>query len=58
MTLRKELVDDVWNISVDKKELPIKPKNKFQVLVLQLLLESSGFQLGDAMQLADDLEER
>ena len=58
MTLRKELVDDVWKILVDKEEIPEKSENKFKFLVLQLLLESKGFRLGDAFQLADDLEER
>ncbi len=58
MTLRKQLVEDVWKILVDKQELPETQANRFKVLVLQLLLESTGFRLGDAMQLADDLEER
>ena len=58
MTLKKELQEDVWKVLIDHEELPKQPSNKFRLLVLQLLLESSGFRLGDAFQLADDIEER
>jgi len=58
MTLRKELKNDVWSILVDGKELPKKRTNRFRFLILQLLLESAGFRMGDAFQLADDIQER
>ena len=57
MGLRKELKQDIWKI-IDGDEIPAKRKNKFRFLVLQLLLESQGFNLGEAYQMADELETR
>jgi len=57
MGLKKELKDDVWKI-IDGKKLPEVRVNKFRLLVLQLLLQSQGFNLGEAFKMADELEER
>lgn len=57
MGLRKELKEDVWRI-IDGNTVPKERKNKFRLLVLQLLLESEGFNLGEAFSFADNLEVR
>lgn len=57
MGLRKELKNDVWKI-IDGVKVPEERENKFRILVLQLLLESQGFNLGEAFNIADNLEER
>lgn len=57
MGLRKELKNDVWKI-IDGEKVPKERVNKFRLLVLQLLLESQGFNLGEAFKMADELEER
>lgn len=57
MGLRRELKNDVWQI-IDGEKLPDEKINKFRLLVLQLLLQSQGFNLGKAFNIADDLEER
>lgn len=57
MGLRKELKNDVWKI-IDGAKLPEEKVNKFRLLVLQLLLQSQGFNLGKAFDIADNLEER
>ena len=57
MGLRKELKNDVWKI-IDGVKVPEERINKFRILVLQLLLESQGFNLGEAFDIADNLEER
>ena len=55
MGLRKELKNDIWKV-IDGEKVPKEKKNKFRLLVLQLLLESKGFNLGNAFQIADELE--
>ena len=57
MGLRKELKNDVWKI-IDGVKVPKERENKFRLLVLQLLLQSQGFNLGEAFNIADNLEER
>ena len=57
MGLRKELKNDIWQL-IDGEKLPEERVNKFRLLVLQLLLQSQGFNLGDAFNIADNLEER
>ena len=57
MGLRKELKNDVWKI-IDGVKVPEERENKFRILVLQLLLESQGFNLGEAFNIADNLEEK
>ena len=57
MGLRKELKNDVWKL-IDGEKLPEVRINKFRLLVLQLLLQSQGFNLGEAFNIADDLEGR
>jgi len=55
MGLRRELKNDIWKV-IDGEKIPEVKINKFRLLVLQLLLESKGFNLGNAFQIADDLE--
>lgn len=55
MGLRKELKEDVWKI-IDGEIVPKERENKFKLLVLQLLLQSQGFNLGEAFHIADELE--
>lgn len=57
MGLRKELKNDVWKL-IDGEKVPEVRENKFRLLVLQLLLQSQGFNLGQAFDVADELEER
>lgn len=57
MGLRKELKNDVWKI-IDGETPPKERVNKFRLLVLQLLLQSQGFNLGEAFNIADNLEKR
>lgn len=57
MGLRKELKNDVWKL-IDGVKVPKERVNKFRLLVLQLLLQSQGFNLGKAFDIADDLEKR
>lgn len=57
MGLRKELKNDIWKI-IDGEKVPKERVNKFRLLVLQLLLQSQGFNLGEAFGVADKLEER
>jgi len=57
MGLRRELKNDVWKL-IDGEKIPKERENKFRLLVLQLLLQSQGFNLGEAFNIADDLEER
>ncbi len=57
MGLRKELKNDVWKI-IDGKKVPEERQNKFRLVVLQLLLQSQGFNLGEAFDIADNLEKR
>jgi len=57
MGLRKELKNDIWQL-IDGKKLPEVRVNKFRLLVLQLLLQSQGFNLGEAFNIANDLEEK
>lgn len=57
MGLRKELKNDVWRV-IDGGKVPEERENKFRLLVLQLLLQSQGFNLGKAFNIADKLEER
>lgn len=56
MNLKKLLIEDVWKI-IEGEELP-RVKDKFLILVLQLLLESTGFKMGDAYQISKKIEER
>lgn len=57
MGLRKELKNDIWQL-IDGEKLPEERVNKFRLLVLQLLLQTQGFNLGEAFGVADKLEER
>lgn len=57
MGLRKELKNDIWKI-IGGAKIPEERQNKFRLLVLQLLLQSQGFNLGEAFNIADDLEKR
>lgn len=57
MGLRKELKNDVWKV-IDGNKVPEERENKFRLLVLQLLLQSQGFNLGEAFHVADKLEAR
>ena len=57
MGLRKELKNDVWKI-IDGEKVPEDRVNKFRLLVLQLLLQSQGFNLGEAFHIADELDGR
>ncbi len=57
MGLRKELKNDIWKI-IDGEEIPKQRQNKFKILVLQLLLQSQGFNLGEAFNIAEELEEK
>lgn len=57
MGLRKELKNDVWQI-IEGVKLPKERENKFRLLVLQLLLQSQGFNLGEAFDIAEDLEKK
>jgi hypothetical protein len=57
MGLRKELKNDVWKI-IEGVKVPKERENKFRILVLQLLLESQGFNLGKAFDIADKLEKK
>ena len=57
MGLKKELKNDIWKL-IDGEKIPEKRENKFKFLVLQLLLQSNGFNLGKAFEIADELEEK
>lgn len=57
MGLRKELKNDVWKV-IDGEKIPEERENKFRLLVLQLLLESQGFNLGEAFDIANNLEKK
>lgn len=57
MGLRKELKNDIWQI-IEGVKVPKEKQNKFRFLVLQLLLQSQGFNLGEAFDIAEDLEKK
>ncbi len=56
MGLKQELKNDIWKI-IDGMPTPKIKVNKFRILVLQLLLQSKGFNVGNAFSIADSLEE-
>jgi len=57
MGLKQELKNDIWKI-IDGEKVPKEKVNKFRILVLQLLLQSQGFNLGEAFDIANKLETR